>query len=79
MKYAITIKPPRTPGAKALDPDNPPWSEETLGLPVAHCDRGPQKAPTKVLTTIRLDADVLAFFDLKDEAAKSASMKGCAE
>jgi uncharacterized protein (DUF4415 family) len=24
--------------------------------------RGPQKAPTKVLTTIRLDADVIAFF-----------------
>ncbi|MCA1575064.1 MAG: BrnA antitoxin family protein [Acidobacteria bacterium] len=24
--------------------------------------RGPQKTPTKVLTTIRLDADVIAFF-----------------
>ncbi len=24
--------------------------------------RGPQKVPTKVLTTIRLDADVIAFF-----------------
>jgi len=24
--------------------------------------RGPQKAPKKVLTTIRLDADVIAFF-----------------
>jgi len=24
--------------------------------------RGPQKAPTKVLTTLRLDADVLAYF-----------------
>ena len=24
--------------------------------------RGPQRAPTKVLTTIRLDADVIAFF-----------------
>jgi uncharacterized protein (DUF4415 family) len=25
-------------------------------------DVGPQKAPTKVLNTVRLDADVLAFF-----------------
>jgi uncharacterized protein (DUF4415 family) len=24
--------------------------------------RGPQRAPTKVLTTVRLDADVIAFF-----------------
>jgi uncharacterized protein (DUF4415 family) len=24
--------------------------------------RGPQKAPTKVLTSLRLDADVIAFF-----------------
>ena len=33
-----------------------------LGPPVMRRGRGPQKAPTKVLTTIRLDADVLAFF-----------------
>jgi uncharacterized protein (DUF4415 family) len=25
-------------------------------------ERGPQKAPTKVLTTIRLDADVIEYF-----------------
>jgi len=42
--------------------DNPPWSEEMLGPPVVRRGRGPQKAPTKVLTTIRLDADVIAFF-----------------
>ena len=33
-----------------------------LGPPVLKRGRGPQKAPTKVLTTVRLDADVLAFF-----------------
>ncbi len=33
-----------------------------LGPPVVRRGRGPQKAPTKVLTTIRLDADILAFF-----------------
>ena len=33
-----------------------------LGPPVLKRGRGPQKAPTKVLTTVRLDADILAFF-----------------
>lgn len=33
-----------------------------LGPPVLKRGRGPQKAPTKVLTTVRLDPDVLAFF-----------------
>ena len=33
-----------------------------LGPPVMRRGRGAQKAPTKVLTTIRLDADVIAFF-----------------
>ena len=33
-----------------------------LGPPVLKPGRGPQKAPTKVLTTVRLDADVLALF-----------------
>jgi uncharacterized protein (DUF4415 family) len=47
---------------RRIDPDNPPWSEEMLGPPVVRRSRGPQKAPTKVLTTIRLDADVVAFF-----------------
>src|SRR6266568_8500214 len=47
---------------KRIDPDNPPWSEEMLGPPVMRRGRGPQKAPTKVLTSLRLDADVIAFF-----------------
>ncbi len=33
-----------------------------LGPPVLKPGRGPQKAPTKVSTTIRLDADILAWF-----------------
>ena len=62
MKHAITLKPPKTISAKVVDRNNPPWSEELLGPPVLRRGRGPQKAPTKVLTTIRLDADVVAFF-----------------
>ncbi|OGT32479.1 MAG: hypothetical protein A2W28_08225 [Gammaproteobacteria bacterium RBG_16_51_14] len=33
-----------------------------LGPPVLKRGRGLQKTPTKVLTTVRLDADVIAFF-----------------
>jgi uncharacterized protein (DUF4415 family) len=62
MKRVITLKPPKTTSAKAVDRDNPPWSEEMLGPSVVRRGRGAQKAPTKVLTTIRLDADVIAFF-----------------
>jgi uncharacterized protein (DUF4415 family) len=62
MKRAITLKSPKTISSKRVDPDNPPWSEEMLGAPVLKRGRGPQKAPTKVLTAIRLDADVVAFF-----------------
>ena len=62
MKRAITLRSPKTISSKRVDPDNPPWSEEMLGPPVLKRGRGPQKAPTKVLTAIRLDADVIAFF-----------------
>jgi uncharacterized protein (DUF4415 family) len=62
MKHATTLKSPKTTSNRRVDPDNPPWSEEMLGPPVFKRGRGPQKAPTKVLTTVRLDADVLAFF-----------------
>ncbi|WP_144264501.1 BrnA antitoxin family protein [Polaromonas sp. C04] len=33
-----------------------------LGAPVLKRSRGPQVKPTKVLTSVRLDADILAFF-----------------
>jgi uncharacterized protein (DUF4415 family) len=62
MKRAITLKKPKTLAAKVADADNPPWSEKMLGPPVRKQGRGPQRTPTKVSTTIRLDADVLAFF-----------------
>ena len=62
MKRAITLKLPKTTSNKRSDPDNPPWSEEMLGPPILKRGRGPQKSPTKVLTTVRLDADVMAFF-----------------
>jgi uncharacterized protein (DUF4415 family) len=62
MKRAITLKPPKTTSVKTVDRDNPPWSEDMLGPPVMRRGRGPQKAPTKVLTSLRLDADVIAFF-----------------
>ena len=62
MKHATTLKSPKSTSNRRVDPDNPPWSEEMLGPPVLKRGRGPQKAPTKVLTTVRLDADVLAFF-----------------
>jgi uncharacterized protein (DUF4415 family) len=62
MKRDTTLQKPRSFKAKAKDSDNPPWSEEMLGPAVLKRGRGPQKAPTKVSTTIRLDADVLAYF-----------------
>jgi len=62
MKHAITAKLPKKTSAKVPDPDNPVWTEDMLGAPVARRGRGPQAAPTKVLTSIRLDADVLDYF-----------------
>jgi len=62
MKRAITLKPQKTRSAKAIDPDNPPWREEMLGPPVLRRGRGPQRSPTKVSTTVRIDADVLEYF-----------------
>src|SRR5882724_6580378 len=62
MKRATTLKPPKTISTRATDADNPPWREEMLGTPIVRRGRGPQKAPTKVLTTVRLDADVLEYF-----------------
>ena len=62
MRKNTILKTPKTISNRPLDRDNPPWTEEMLGRPVFKRGRGPQKAPTKVLTTVRLDADVIAFF-----------------
>jgi uncharacterized protein (DUF4415 family) len=71
MKRVITLKSHKSTSTKAIDPDNPPWSEEMLGPPVVRRGRGPQRAPTKVLTTIRLDADVIAFFKAQGRGYQS--------
>ena len=62
MKLATTAKLPKKTSAKVNDPDNPAWTEDMLGAPVLKRGRGPQAAPTKVLTSVRLDADVLEYF-----------------
>ena len=62
MKHATTAKLPKKTSAKVADPDNPAWTEGMLGAPVLKRGRGPQIAPTKVLTSIRLDEDVLEYF-----------------
>ena len=62
MKHTTTLRKPKTLAARGTDADNPPWSEEMLGPPTRKRGRGPQRTPLKVSTTIRLDADVLAFF-----------------
>jgi uncharacterized protein (DUF4415 family) len=62
MKHATTAKLPKKSSAKVNDPDNPAWTEDMLGAPVLKRGRGPQVSPTKVLTSVRLDADILEFF-----------------
>ena len=62
MKLATTAKLPKKTSAKVNDPDNPAWTEDMLGAPVIKRGRGPQAAPTKILTAVRLDADILEFF-----------------
>jgi uncharacterized protein (DUF4415 family) len=62
MKQTTTAKLPKKTSARVDDPDNPAWTENMLGAPVLKRGRGPQAAPTKVLTSLRIDADILEFF-----------------
>jgi uncharacterized protein (DUF4415 family) len=62
MKLATTAKLPKKTSAKVDDHDNPAWTEDMLGAPVLKRGRGPQATPTKVLTSLRLDADILDYF-----------------
>jgi uncharacterized protein (DUF4415 family) len=62
MKRATTLRKPIGFGKRIKDPDNPPWSEKMLGPAVVRRGRGSQRTPTKISTTIRLDADVLEYF-----------------
>ena len=71
MKLATTAKLPKKTSAKVNDPDNPAWAEDMLGAPVLKRGRGPQATPTKVLTSVRLDADILAFFKAQGSGYQS--------
>jgi uncharacterized protein (DUF4415 family) len=62
MKLATSAQLPKKTSAKVNDPDNPAWTEGVLGAPVPKLGRGPQATPTKVLTSVPLDADILEFF-----------------
>ncbi len=62
MKLATTFKLPKKTSVRVDDPDSPAWTEDMLGAPMLKRGRGPQATPTKVLTSVRLDADILAFF-----------------
>jgi uncharacterized protein (DUF4415 family) len=71
MKLATTAKLPKKTSARVNDPDNPAWTEDMLGAPVLKRGRGPQAAPTKVLTSVRLDADILEFFKSQGSGCQS--------
>lgn len=71
MKLATTAKLPKKTSAKVNDPDNPAWTEDMLGAPVLKRGRGPQASPTKVLTSVRLDADILEFFKAQGSGYQS--------
>ena len=62
MKLVTTAKLPKKTSSKVNDPDNPAWTYDILGAPVIKRGRGPQTTPTKVPTTVRLDADIFEFF-----------------
>ena len=71
MKLTTTAKLPKKTSAKVNDSDNPAWTEDMLGAPVLKRGRGPQATPTKVLTSVRLDADILEFFKSKGAGYQS--------
>ena len=71
MKRATTAKLPKKTSAQVKDPDNPAWTEDMLGAPVLKRGRGPQSAPTQVLPSLRLDADILEFFKSKGAGYQS--------
>ena len=71
MKRATTAKLPKKTSAKVCDFDNPAWTEDMLGAPVLKRGRGPQATPTKILTSVRLDADILEFFKAQGSGYQS--------
>jgi uncharacterized protein (DUF4415 family) len=71
MKLTSTANLPKKTSAKVNDPDNPAWTEGMLRAPVLKRGHGPQAAPTKVLTSVRLEAGILAFFKSKGAGDQS--------
>ena len=73
MKNVTTAKLPKKTSAKVNDSDNPAWTEGMLGAPVFRRGRGrgPQAAPKKILTSVRLDADILEFFKAQGSGYQS--------
>ena len=71
MKQTTTAKLPKKTSARVDDPDNPAWAENMLGAPVLKRGRGPQATPTKVLTSLRIDADILEFFKAQGSGYQS--------
>ena len=71
MKRTTIAKLQKKTSTKVNDADNPAWTEDMLGAPVLKRGRGPQTAPTKVLTSLRLDADILEFFKLQGTGYQS--------
>jgi uncharacterized protein (DUF4415 family) len=51
----------KKPNPELIDSENPEWTEEML-VQAKLRGRGPQKAPPKVSTTIRLSPDVVQAF-----------------
>ena len=62
MKVSTTTKLPQKTSYKVDDPDNPAWTEDMLGAPTLLLGRGSQTTHTKVVTSVRLDADILNYF-----------------
>jgi len=62
MKRSHILKPRAGADLTAIDPDNPPWTEEMLGPPIFRQGRGPYQSLTKLLKTLRLDPAVIEYF-----------------
>lgn len=71
MKAVTTAKLPKKTSVDIGDVDNPAWTEAMLGAPVLKRGRGSQIAPIKVQTSIRLDADIVAFFKSQGDGYQS--------
>jgi hypothetical protein len=59
MKLTTAANLPTKTSAKVNDPDNPAWTEDMLGAPVLKRGSGPQVTSTKVLASLRLEANIL--------------------